>query len=104
PPAAPGAGAPCGFRRQPAFLAISLNPWWRGLMMETRKLWLIPVALLALSGCAQDDGPLGPGSDIDGRSADLKSTLTCQVSVRSGEVSCGAAEGALGGGASPAVI
>src|SRR5690606_32281727 len=45
-----------------------------------------------------------PGSDIDGRSADLKSTLTCQVSVRSGEVSCGAAEGALGGGASPAVI
>jgi len=68
-------------------------------MMELRKLWMVPATLVALGGCARDDGPLGPGTARDGRGAELQSTLSCQVSVRGGEIWCGTPNPELGGAA-----
>ena len=71
--------------------------------MELRKLWFVPAAAVALAGCAEEGGLLGP--DRAGSGAErLQATLSCQVAVRSGEVMCSAPDGSIGGGASKAII
>lgn len=72
--------------------------------MHVRKLWIVPVAALALSGCAENEGPLGPDSGI-GAPDEVRASLSCQADVRGGTVSCklpesapGSASGVLIGG------
>lgn len=71
--------------------------------MDVRKLWVLPVAALVLSGCAQTDGPLGPEKGIGAPDA-VQASLSCQADVHSGTVSCTLPEAAATGGASGAII
>lgn len=68
--------------------------------MIARKLWVLPLSALAIAGCAQEEGPLGPWQGAGG---EVNATLACQVDIRGGALSCALPEGETGA-ASGAII
>lgn len=73
--------------------------------MKLRSLSILTLALFALAGCDEGEGPIGPGRDAPGSTVPpLTNTLVCDVSVQTGEMTCTDPAAGAAGSASEAIL